>query len=172
MSGHPTTVLTQQQVQSLGRELHDVFCDFLISEGYVFGEQTDDLKREHSALRAFDDLPEDEKEQNYDAARQIEAQLRQARFRIVKAESAGETTLQIPTNEIEKLAQLEHDRWLNLKRSKGWQWAPESDKSAKKHKLLVEWSQLKDSDKKKDRLKFAAIPAMLARLDLALERVP
>ena len=59
------------------------------AQGYKPGPVTDDKKKEHSSLRPYDELPEDEKEQNRDNARDIQNKLASAGYKIIPLRGAG-----------------------------------------------------------------------------------
>ena len=52
---------------------------------------------------------------------------------------------------IERLAEAEHDRWMRKKLSDGWYWAPERRNEEKLHPALVPYDKLSEAYKEKDR---------------------
>ena len=61
----------------------------------------------------------------------------------------------------------EHERWMESLLSDGWIYSLGSkDAQRKTHPLLVDWAQLDEAEKEKDRDAIRAIPAMLARAGL------
>jgi len=57
--------------------------------------------------------------------------------------------------EIEIMARMEHDRWLQEKIDQGWEYAPKRVSELRKHNLIVPWEQLtiqyqKDDEQAKD----------------------
>jgi hypothetical protein len=52
---------------------------------------------------------------------------------------------------VERLAENAHDNWADLKLSQGWQWGVATEPAAKRHHLLVPYSELSEEDKEPDR---------------------
>lgn len=72
--------------------------------------------------------------------------------------------------EVERLAELEHERWGAERRGHGWAWGPRHDEAARRHPDLVPWRLLPEQEKDKDRQAVRSIPAMLADAGLAIIR--
>jgi hypothetical protein len=53
-------------------------------------------------------------------------------------------------------------RWCAQKENDGWVYGPQKDAVAKTHPCLVPYEQLSADQRKKDRLFFAIVPAVLA----------
>jgi hypothetical protein len=66
-------------------------------------------------------------------------------------------------DEIEFLAQLEHNRWSKEREAAGWVRAPKKDIQAKKTPYLVPWDELPDAVRDNDREMVRGLPAFLAR---------
>ncbi len=60
----PTDLLTL--VEEMAKNVHEVWAQNRINEGWIYGPVRDDEKRQHPCLVAYEDLPESEKE--YDRA--------------------------------------------------------------------------------------------------------
>ena len=68
------------------------------------------------------------------------------------------------SDEIEKMAEMEHGRW-NVERLRaGWRYGPKRDDAKKIHDCILPWKNLSDSTKKWDRNAIIAFPAILARM--------
>ena len=65
-------------------------------------------------------------------------------------------------NEIELLAQMEHERWCAERWLAGWEFAPIRNNAARKHNALVEWSRLSPDDQAKDRAAVKLIPKLFS----------
>jgi hypothetical protein len=155
--------LTGDLLEELARAHHEVFREQMEAVGYRPGATTDERAKTHSALRPYDELPEEEKEQNRDAVRDIPAKLAQSGYVMIPARS-NEPPFEFPGPHIERLAQIEHERWMQVKRAMGWEYAPETDKERKRHQALVPWSELPEEQKEKDRALVRAIPRILSRI--------
>lgn len=53
--------------------------------------------------------------------------------------------------EIEKLAEIEHRRWIADRRLEGWSYGPTRDSKLKHHPMLIEWESLPDEEREKNR---------------------
>jgi hypothetical protein len=72
--------------------------------------------------------------------------------------------------EVERLAELEHERWVSDKERAGFTYGPERDDSARMHPSLVPYAELPESEKDKDRTAVRDLPRMLADAGFAIER--
>jgi hypothetical protein len=76
-------------------------------------------------------------------------------------------------DELEHLAQREHDRWIADLMRDGWRFTEgEKDPVRKLHPLLVPWSALAEMEREKDRDAVRAIPHLLAQAGLSAVRSP
>lgn len=147
--------------EKLAEAAHRIFCEDLIAKGYKYGPVTQIDLKEHSSLKPYDELPEDEKEQNRDNIRHIYDKLAISGYEIVPARR-GITPGQFTDGEVELLARLEHERWMKQKLTDGWKYAPETVKEKKLHKDLVPWEQLTLEDQDKDYALIRGIPRILS----------
>jgi hypothetical protein len=154
--------LTEEILEKMASLFHKHFCNTLEDQGYVNGSVTDDNAKTHSSLKSFDALPPDEQEQNRDAARDVYNKLTVSGYIMIPARS-NEKPFKFPGDFLEKLSRLEHERWMRLKISDGWQYAEVTDKANKLHADLVPWEELSPSARKKDEEFVLAIPHILAQ---------
>ncbi|MBT9136742.1 MAG: hypothetical protein DDT34_01824 [Firmicutes bacterium] len=154
--------LDKDLVEKLAEAAHKVFCAHLRAEGYRYGPVTDEDKKEHSSLKDYAELPEDEKEQNRNNVRDIANKLSSVGYAMVPLRS-NETPGEFSSSEVEKLAEMEHERWMRQKLDAGWKYGEETDKPRRLHQCLVPWNQLPPKDVAKDRALVTAIPKILAR---------
>ncbi len=96
--------------------------------------------------KKYDELSDDEKEQNRDTVRDIPRKL--ATLGYVMIPSRGnERSISFSSEEVERLAKLEHYRWVKMKIASGWKYASITDKNNKTHKDLVPWTLSKEEIK-------------------------
>lgn len=178
-------------LELLAGAVHDVFCDDLRSRGYRHGPRNDDKLKTHASLRPYAELPEDEKEQNRGNVRDIASKLALAGYVMMPARS-NDPPFNFPGADLEKLAEMEHDRWMRLKLQSGWLYSPTTDKKRKLHNALLPWRKLSaaerarlytpydsavgsgvlpEAEKKKDRLLVRSIPRILSRVGYTAVRV-
>jgi hypothetical protein len=162
--------LDKDTVEKLAKACHDIFYDSLKTKHYKYGLVTDKKKREHSSLVPYASLPEDEKEQNRKNVRDIPNKLAMAGYIFIPARG-HDIPAEFTADEIERLAEVEHERWMKQKRDTGWKYAGKTLKSRKLHKSLVEWDKLSESEKEKDRVLVKGIPQILARAGYMMVKV-
>ncbi len=162
--------LTSEVVERLAESVHEVFCEELKAQGYQWGAETREEARTHSSLRPYAQLPEHEKEQNRANVRDMSRKLAAIGCVMVPARG-GETAARMTPGEADKLAELEHQRWMALKLDTGWEWAKDTDKTRKVHKDLRPWKELSQETRNKDRLLVQRIPQVLSKVGYVVVRV-
>jgi hypothetical protein len=157
-------------LEKLAEATHEVFYEDLKAKGYKYGPKTRNDKKEHSSLKPYAELPEDEKEQNRDNVRDIANKLASIGYAMLPARG-GKTTGEFKDIEVEKLARIEHERWVKLKLENGWQYAEATDKEKRLHKDLIPWERLSEIEKKKDRTLVRGIPKILAKAGYSMVKL-
>ena len=77
----------------------------------------------------------------------------------------------LESDEIERLARIEHDRWAADLIRDGWTHGETKDPAAKRHPMLVDWSELSEAERDKDREAVRDLPRMLAEAGFEVRRV-
>jgi len=62
---------------------------------------------------------------------------------------------------LDRLARLEHERWLQERTQQGWRYGSVRDDQRKLHPDLVDWAELSDESAEKDRDAVQNIPRLL-----------
>jgi hypothetical protein len=125
------------------------------------------------SLVPWDDLPESLKNSNRRFADSIGNALEAIGYVLVPAPvlESGRSSLAFTDDELEQLAQREHDRWIADLMRDGWRFSPgEKDPVRKLHPLLVPWADLSERERDKDRDAVLAIPQLLAEAGLSALR--
>ena len=52
----------EQLVEQMSKNVHDVWAETRIAQGWTWGEKRDDNQKKHPCLISYEDLPEEEKE--------------------------------------------------------------------------------------------------------------
>jgi hypothetical protein len=143
-------VLSGQVLEDLAEAAHEIYREGLISRG----EQT------QAGSLAYSDLPEDLKEQNRQNVRDIPLKLDNAGYAMIPARS-NEPPFDFPGEALERLAEIEHERWMQAKLADGWHHGLKTDKDKKLNKCLLPWNELPEEEKEKDRDLVRGIPKML-----------
>ncbi|HET6816325.1 MAG TPA: RyR domain-containing protein [Mycobacteriales bacterium] len=155
----------------LGRELSDrlaeaahvVWCGRMLSAGFAWGEATDDYLRAHPslaayagrphmgpahpALVAFAALPENVREENRAVVRDIPNKLAAAGY-VMRPSHGPVVERLLPDDEIEQLAQGEHERWMRRRLDNGWRYGCPRDDKERRHPSIVPWHKLSDDERR------------------------
>jgi len=154
--------LDKNIVEKLAEAAHKIFYEDLIVKRYKYGPVTQESKKENGLLKPYIILSEDEKESNRNNVRDIPNKLASVGYEIGQIRG-NETISKFKKDEIEKLAKMEHERWMHEKLDNGWQFAKKTDRATKLHKSLIPWDKLSEDEKEKDRVLVKGIPKILAK---------
>jgi hypothetical protein len=145
-------------------------------EEYLRGERLRGQTPEtNPSMVPWEELPEPLRESNRAFADGIGKKLTDYGCALVPAPlaQANETDHVFAPDEVEQLAREEHDRWMRDLRKDGWTATTGAKDSVRKvHPLLVDWEELSEVDRDRDRDSIRALPAMLARAGFAIHRAP
>ena len=116
-------------------------------------------------------LDEATKESNRAQARDIPMKLKAIRCWYVPDSDKKIRLLKFSEPEIEKLAQLEHIRYVDEKTRNGWKFGPVRDNEHKLNPTLVSWNDLSPEEKVKDYQTVTRIPQYLAKAGFRVYRL-
>jgi hypothetical protein len=122
------------------------------------------------SLVPWDDLPESLKNSNRRFADSVGSALEAIGYVLVPAPvlESGRSSPTFSNEELEHLAQREHDRWIADLLRDGWRFTSgDKDPVRKLHPLLVPWAELSENERGKDRDAVLAIPQLLAEAGLS-----
>jgi hypothetical protein len=135
-----------QALDQLARAVHEDFCEYMLSQGYQYGEKTDEnaSPKRHSSLVSFDELPAGEKEQNTQYALDIPRKLAQAGYVMIHART-NEPPKIFPESDLDALAEMEHIRWVKAKLAQpgNWRYGKSTDKANYIHENLLPWRKMR-----------------------------
>jgi hypothetical protein len=154
-------VLEEKFIERLAEAIHQRYVETQRARGRKDGSSP--------AMRPWADLDDDLKEANRAQARAIAAKVEAVGARVVRASDGG-VAFAFTDEEIERLAQEEHVRWSGQRTAAGWRYGAVRDDRNKTHPLLVEWDDLPEPEREKDRDAVRGIPAVLANVGLAATR--
>lgn len=149
-------VLLHESEDALARALHD---DFRAHR-----------RREGAAAPPWDELGDNLKDSNRQAADHVAIKLRAAGYHegpIVRGRPRVE---RFAPDEILLMAKMEHLRWCAERRVDGWTLGPETDYARRVNPNLVPWDRLDPAEQRKDPEQVLAIPGALARLGRGIYR--
>jgi hypothetical protein len=143
--------LTQERHDALARSIHEFYLEGCLSAGERIGAR--------ASLQEWDNLPESFRDDNRLVADCYQLKLRDIGARII-AESGP--PLRLEPDELETLAQAEHDRWMAAKLSDGWVYGPQRDDRQRFHPDIVRYDALPERVKDLDREQVRVMTRLLA----------
>jgi len=154
--------LDKNLLEKLAEAAHEIFYEDLKIKGHTYRKSMENNKKEYNLLKPYAKLSEKEKESNRNNVRDIPNKLASVGYEMLKNQD-NETPIIFTSYEIEKLAKMEHERWMQEKLDNGWKYAKKTDRVAKLHKSLIPWEKLSEVEKEKDRVLVKGIPKILAK---------
>jgi voltage-gated potassium channel Kch len=83
----------------------------------------------------------------------------------------GADDFALDTAEVERLAEAEQQRWVRAATEAGWRYGPARDPAAKLSPYLLDWADLPDERREKDRAAIRDLPAILADAGFQVVRI-
>ena len=144
-----------------------------IHEDYVLNqEKAGKTPKTNPSMVPWQELPEGLKESNRRQADHIGVKLKAVGCEIAPLNDWDAELFEFTPEEIELLAEMEHERWDEERKLEGWAYAPvPKDITKKTSPYLVPYNQLPDDIKEYDRNAVRGIPAFLARAGFRIYRV-
>jgi len=148
----------------LARELHEDY----VRRQRVRGEASD----RKPSLADWDLLDERLKESSRRQADHIGVKLRAVGYALEPLTEWDAQLAAFSPEEVDKLAELEHERWRQERLADGWSWGPERDYGEQTHPDLVPWERLPEAEREVDRDAVRALPSSLAKAGFRVYRRP
>ncbi|HVW39826.1 MAG TPA: RyR domain-containing protein [Amycolatopsis sp.] len=120
------------------------------------------------SLVPWDDLPETLRDANRAQAADIERKL--ALVGCTMTPSLESVPFGFEPDEVERLALVEHERWMTERMADGWRYGPVRDNEAKRHPDLRPWPDLGEDERQKDRNVVLSLPEILADAGFRITR--
>jgi hypothetical protein len=149
--------------ESIARAIHDAYVEQQMLEGVT--------PDENPSVCPWSELPEDLRNANRNQADHIWEKLEQIRCTITMLTDWEEPLFQFDSEEVEFLAEKEHERWMLHFIGMGYTYGPVKDNVAKTRPSLVPWAHLPEDEKEKDRSAVRALPRVLHSVDLKISRL-
>lgn len=118
----------------------------------------------------WDELPERLRESNRLQAEDILEKIRGIGCDIVPMTDWTATAFSFTPDEIEHLAEMEHERWMTMMRNQGFSFGAVKDEQKKTHPSMVPYSDLPEPEKEKDRDAVRMIPRYLGLIEFQIYR--
>jgi hypothetical protein len=123
------------------------------------------------SLVFWDGLPETLKESNRRQADYLGVKLGKIGCYIVPMTDWNADPIEFTPGEIEMMAEMEHEDWMDERLTDGWEYAPApKDIKKKKSPSLIPWSKLSEAEKEKDRNPVRQMPAFLEKAGFQIYR--
>jgi voltage-gated potassium channel Kch len=148
----------------LARAMHEQY----VAEQKAAGQ----TPQKNPLMVPWEALPEEIRDSNRAQAAHISKQLTAVQCDIMPLTDWDAATFTFTESEAERLAQMEHERWLHERRLQGWIYSngPRSD-TKKTNPHLVPWSELAEETRALNRNVVRELPAFLARAGFQISRL-
>lgn len=169
-----STIIQAGEQEYLARAIHENYCQR--------EREKDQTLRNNRLLVSWEELGSPAlKKDGVDGKKYQESNRMQAHMIRTKMEMIGcdigpltdwdaPHTFTFTPDEVETLAAVEHERWMDEKLSEGWSAGPERDDIQKIHPSLIPYEELSEDEKEKDRETIRQIPRILSLVDFQVYR--
>jgi voltage-gated potassium channel Kch len=160
----------------LDRGVHEQLAE-AIHEQYVaqrhrdVGGPADLAPGDAAAVQPWEHLAETYRAANRAQAADMVRKLRSVGCDIATIAPVDGTPFAFTPAEVEQLAAEEHARWCAERTAEGFTYGAQRDPAAKRHPDLVDWRDLPEPEREKDREAVRAIPLLLSRAGLHVVRL-
>lgn len=140
----------------LARAAHERYLEQQLKQGFTSADNPN--------LEPWKTLPESVKESNRRHVDYTGSKLAASGYFIQPLTDWDAASFQFRPEEIELMAELEHERWREEQSQMGWTYGPGSkDPKKKTHPALLPWQELPEVEKEKNRASTRDLPGLLAR---------
>jgi voltage-gated potassium channel Kch len=153
--------IREDLVDQLARAIHRAYVDNCAARG--------DSPVVNRSMRPWEQLPDDLKRANLAQAAHIGTKL-EAIDCVVTPESVTAPAFAFTDDEIEQLAQMEHERWMQERLAEGKVYGP--SREGDQHADLADWQYLSNTAREKDRDAIRELPAILREAGFQIIRLP
>jgi hypothetical protein len=147
----------------LARVIHDEYRGQQLEKGETL--------ESNPSLVPWDELPEGLKESNRRQADSLGVKLGKIGCYIVPMTDWNADPIEFTPGEIEMMAEMEHEDWMDERLTDGWEYAPgPKDINKKKSPSLIPWNKLSEEEKEKDRNPVRQMPTFLEKAGFQIYR--
>jgi hypothetical protein len=125
----------------------------------------------NSAMRPWEELPENLREANRAQVADIPNKLRLLGYELAPSHGLCASEIAMTDAQVEALSIREHQRWMSDRLRHGWTYAATRDNARKHHPLLVPWEELSEPEKEKDRDTVRNVPRLIERAGFRVRKV-
>ncbi len=140
-----------------------------LHQGYL-AQQLVDVQQPVTSrtLVGWDQLSEELKSSNRRQVDHLCTRLKACGFELVPCPDGEIELLVLSPDDADRLARMEHERWLNERMNAGWTHGAVKDLTRRISPFLVTWDELSDDEREYNRMIAHRLPAVLAKADYAL----
>ncbi len=144
----------------LAQAIHQAYVRMQIASGATRGTS--------ESLLPWNELREDLKASNRDQAADIPQKLKAIGYRLVPQPEGEIDPKEFTPEQIEELAEREHQRWMRERENAGWRLGPKNVED-RTSPYLVPWTELSEDVKDYDRHAVRILPSILAKADFRIQ---
>lgn len=159
--GTDPQLISDDLVEQLARAIHDRYLAARLHEGERLGSRP--------SLVEWARLTPELQDSNRSQANDIGRKLQSVSAMLVPLIDPA-IDVAFTDDEIERLARLEHERWVTFHRQRGWRLGDTVDPAARTNPDLVDWSDLSEPVRDKDRETIRNLPGLLAEVGFQIVR--
>jgi hypothetical protein len=150
--------------------LHELLARSVHEDYLRQRRRLDQSPEEDKVLVPWDQLPEKIKDTNRRYADHISLKLQAVDCNLAPLRDWDAIEFSFTDPEIELMAQMEHERWVRERIGEGWAYAEEREDDGKVHPSLIDWGDLPEDEKEKNRTFIHDLPRILARSGFQIQR--
>jgi RyR domain-containing protein/TrkA family protein len=155
-------LIGEDLIEQLARAIHEDYLHECLIRG--------DSPHGNTAMVAWDELPASLRKANCGQAADIGRKLK-AIDGVLAPRVDPEFAFAFTPQEIERLAVMEHQRWVRERVADGWTYDTLRDDAGKHHPDLEDWSRLPEPSREKDRAAVRSLPGILATTGFQIVRM-
>ncbi len=128
-------------------------------------------EKTNPSMVPWDKLPETLRESNRHNADHVLVKLASAGSGIELLTDISALSFSFSASEVEKMAMLEHERWMTERLQQGWTYAQDKNIEKKTSPYIVPWERLAEDIREYDRNVIRGLPMFLARAGFQIYRI-
>ena len=157
-------VLFGEKREELARIIHSSFLEDL-------RRSKEKRRKNDPAIEPWDTLGEHYKESNRQQADNIPRYLHAIGYGFFPVVGREPVRVKLSSDEIERMAKMEHDRFVSEKLAAGWKYGRKRDIKRKTHPCICDWDKLPQKEQDKDRHTVRRFPDYLAQASFEIYKL-
>ena len=149
-------------IERFARAIHAKYLENEQARGVQMGSR--------DTMRPWEELSEDSRQSNRAQAIGFSEVMRRRNWMLMPVGDA-DPEFAFTDEEIEELAKAEHERWQRERASRGFRYGPVFDRDELWHPAMVDWDQLDQENREKNRQFVLNMPQVLAQAGLRIVRL-